>query len=64
MIWRVRWGNDRFGRLDEFSSESEAFDFASRIDRVDHDGEAVAVRVEVREGWRWRMIATLTPIAW
>lgn len=45
-VWRVRWGNDRFARLNEFPTELEAKRFANGLARTDSQGRGVVVVVE------------------
>lgn len=49
---RVRWGNQRFWRIDEFATVEAALAFAAQL-RETHAERGVNIVVERREGERW-----------
>jgi hypothetical protein len=50
---RVRWGNSRFWRINEFATEDGARAFVEELRRTHYDDRSLAIHLEVRNGDRW-----------
>lgn len=50
---RVRWGNSRFWRINEFATEQGARAFAAELREAHSVETSVAITVERRQGAHW-----------